>query len=157
MKKKETARRSSKSRLLAVIPCGVALIRRDREFLISQRNVNDTFGSFWEFPGGKKMRGESFEECVARETKEELGIKIAVHGKFMDIKRKYHEKIIWLNFYLCTHISGEPRPLECQKVLWADVESLRDFKFPPANDRVIDQLTVLVGSDPCEAHVHSGA
>ena len=127
-------------RSFPVIPCGVALIRRDKSFLISQRLEEDSFGSLWEFPGGKKNPGETFEQCVAREVNEEIGIQVAVHEKFMEIKREYHEKIIWLNFYLCSLLSGEPRPVECQKVLWADLDRLSDFDFPPANERVIRKL-----------------
>ena len=108
--------------------------------MISQRLEEDSFGSLWEFPGGKKNPGETFEECVAREVNEEIGIQVAVHEKFMEMRRQYHEKIIWLNFYLCTLLSGEPRPVECQKVLWADLDRLSDFDFPPANEHVIQKL-----------------
>ena len=123
-----------------VIPCGVALIRRDRMILIAQRNPKDSFGSFWEFPGGKKTPAESFEECVVREIKEELGIEVSVEKKFMDIRRRYNDRIIWLNFFLCSFLAGEPRPIECQKVQWVSLKELKDFKFPPANDRVIRKL-----------------
>lgn len=123
-----------------VIPCGVALIRQGRQFLISQRNEKDTFGSYWEFPGGKKNEGESFEDCVVRETMEELGVRVAVEKKFMEIRKKYDRKTIWLNFYLCSYVSGDPTPIECQKVLWADVNDLKDYRFPPANELVIDNL-----------------
>lgn len=136
-----------KNKKMSVIPCGVALIRRDRQFLISQRNADDTFGSFWEFPGGKKNPGESFEGCVARETREELGIEVAVEKKFMDIRKEFNQKIIWLNFYLCSYISGEPKPIECQKVLWADVADLEDFNFPPANEKVIKNLLKHYGQE----------
>lgn len=118
----------------------MALIRRDHEFLIAQRHKNDTFGSYWEFPGGKKLEGEAFEECVVREAKEELGIEVDVQEKLMDLKKKYHNRIIWLNFYLCSYVSGEPRPLDCQNWQWVDVMKLKDFKFPPANEIVIDSL-----------------
>lgn len=123
-----------------VIPCGVALIRRGREFLIAQRNPEDSLGSFWEFPGGKKNAGESFEQCVVRETREEVGVEIAVDRKLMEARRHYNGKIIWLNFYLCRYVSGDPRPIECQKALWADVGDLKDYRFPPANERVIEYL-----------------
>ena len=129
-----------KNKRMPVIPCGVALIRRERQFLISQRNADDTFGSFWEFPGGRRNPGERFEVCVVRETREELGVEVSVEKKFMEIRKEYNEKIIWLNFYLCAYVSGDPRPLECQKVLWVDVADLRNFRFPPANERVIDEL-----------------
>ncbi len=123
-----------------VIPCGVALIRSGRQFLISQRNERDTFGSYWEFPGGKKNEGESFEDCVVRETMEELGVRVVVEKKFMEIRKNYDQKTIWLNFYLCSYVSGDPKPLDCQKVLWADVKDLKDYRFPPANELVIDNL-----------------
>src|SRR3989338_2131136 len=109
-------------------------------FLIAQRNPKDSFGSFWEFPGGKKTPDETFEECVVRETKEELGIEVSVEKKFMDIRRRYHDRIIWLNFFLCSHLAGEPKAIDCQKVKWVDLEELHHFKFPPANDRVIRKL-----------------
>jgi len=129
---------------IRVIPCGVAVIRRGREFLIAQRNPDDTFGSFWEFPGGKKDEGETFEACVVREIREEIGIEIRAGRKLMEIRRKYNDKIIWLNFFLCSYVSGDPRPIECQNVRWVDVEKLKDFKFPPANNRVIRKLMDVV-------------
>ena len=128
-----------------MIPCGVALIRRGREFLISQRCKDDTFGSFWEFPGGRREQNESFEDCVIREVKEEIGIEIQVVKKFTDMKKVYKERIIWLNFYLCSYISGDPRPIECQKVRWVDVSELSNYKFPPANEKVIANLLKLFG------------
>ena len=131
---------ASLKKRISVIPCGVAVVRRGREFLIAQRNPGDTLGSFWEFPGGKRLRGESFEACVVREAREETGVEISVHEKLMDVRKKVNGRIIWLNFYLCSHVSGEPQPLDCQKVQWADVEALKSFKFPPANEPVIESI-----------------
>ena len=125
---------------MPVIPCGAAIIQRGREFLIAQRNCDDTFGSHWEFPGGKKNPGETFEECVVREVKEELGVDVRVRRKFMELRKTYNEKIIWLNFYLCAYVAGDPRPIDCQNVCWADALALKHFQFPPANDVVIDKL-----------------
>ena len=129
-----------------VIPCGVALIRRGRDFLIAQRKEGDSFGLLWEFPGGKKNNDETFEQCAAREVKEEIGIDIQVHEKFTDLRRPFHDRIIWLNFFLCSHVAGEPRPVDCQKVVWADVRELKNYEFPPANETVIRMLVDLVGS-----------
>lgn len=128
-----------------VIPCGVALIRRGREFLISQRKKDDTFGSLWEFPGGKKDRGETFEACVKREVREELGIDVRVERPFMELRRRYPDRVVWLKFFLCTHLSGEPEPIESDAVQWADVSHLSQFAFPPANEKVIRRLIQLCG------------
>ena len=128
-----------------VIACGVALIRRDRQFLVAQRKKNDSFGGYWEFPGGKRNEGETFEACVVRETLEEVGIEVKVEQKLMEIRRPYNQKIIWLNFYLCSYLSGEPRTLECQKTCWVDVADLGSLKFPPANEKVIHRLLERFG------------
>ena len=82
---------------------------------------------------------------VIREIREELGVEVAVERKFMELKREYNEKIIWLNFYLCAYISGDPQPIECQKVLWTDVSDLKNFNFPPANEKVIENLMRMYG------------
>ena len=129
-----------------VIACGVAIVRLGRDFLISQRKKNDSFGNYWEFPGGKKNDGETFEECVVREAFEETGVVVKVEEKLMEIRRPYNQKIIWLNFYLCSFVSGEPRALECQKARWSDVAELKNFRFPPANEKVIHRLMERFGS-----------
>ena len=127
-----------------VIPCGVALIRRGREFLISQRHADDTFGGYWEFPGGKRDPGETLAQCVVREAREELDIEIAVGRKLFDIQKKYDDRIVWLHFFLCSYVSGEPKALESQQVQWVDVRRLEKFKFPPANRIVIKKLEKIV-------------
>ena len=130
---------------MPMIACGVALIRDGRRFLIAQRCSEDSFGSFWEFPGGGKKIDESFEQCVAREVQEEIGIEVAVRGKYMEIRHEYQERVIWLNFFLCERVSGEPKPVECQKVLWADIDDLAKYAFPPANEQVIEKLKADFG------------
>ena len=131
---------------LNVIPCGVALIRRGREFLISQRHADDTFGGYWEFPGGKRDAGETLAQCVVREVREELDIEIAAGRKLFDIQKKYRDRVVWLNFFLCSYLSGEPKPLESQRVQWVDVLKLDKFKFPPANKIVIKKLQRMLFS-----------
>ena len=71
---------------------------------------------------------------------EEIGIDIRVEKKFMELKKTYKERVIWLNFYLCAHLRGEPKPIDCQDVRWADVTELKNFRFPPANEKVIEGL-----------------
>jgi len=132
-------------RALPVIPCGVAVIRRGREFLIAQRKANDTFPLFWEFPGGKKNSDETFEACVAREVREELGVDVHVGKKIGELRREHHGRIIWLNFYLCSKTAGEPRAIECEKCVWVDVEELKNYLFPPANEKLIEGLVAEFG------------
>jgi len=128
-----------------LLPCGAALIRDGRRFLISQRRADDSFGSFWEFPGGRRDGGETFEECVRRECREELDIEVAVEKKFIELRRRFHGRTVWLNFFLCAVRSGRPRPLASQKIAWVDVDRLAEFRFPPANRGVIEKLRRLYG------------
>lgn len=130
---------------LKIIPCGVALIQRNKEFLIGQRMPEDTYGGYWEFPGGKKNPKETFENCVVREIDEELGVKIEVHRKLMEIKKRFREKIIWLNFFICSYVSGDPKPIECQNVRWVNISELKNYTFPPANHLVIKNLIKIYG------------
>ncbi len=123
-----------------VISCGVALIRRDGKYLISQRCEEDSFGSFWEFPGGKLDPGESLPQCVEREVREELGIEVKAGRFFMKVRRRYKRRVIELHFYTCEYLSGEPQAIECQKFVWAEPSRLKDYTFPPANERVIRRL-----------------
>lgn len=141
--RRDKRRAASARRRVPVIPCGVAVVRRGREFLIAQRQADDTFGSYWEFPGGRKNPGERFEDCVVREAREELGIEIAVERPLLQVRRRFHRRLIWLNFYLCRLVSGQPRPLESQRAEWVDVDRLEGFAFPPANERVIRKLKEL--------------
>ncbi|MEI8345713.1 MAG: hypothetical protein WCG06_06545, partial [Candidatus Omnitrophota bacterium] len=56
-----------------------------------------------------------------------------------------HGRTIWLNFFLCEHLSGQPRPIECQRFVWAGLAELKNYRFPPANDRVIACLAKRFG------------
>ena len=77
---------------------------------------------------------------------EETGVRVTAREKFMDVKKRYQDKLIWLHFYFCEYLSGEPRPIECQRTLWIDVSRLRDFEFPPSNNAVIRGLEKLFES-----------
>jgi A/G-specific adenine glycosylase len=120
--------------------CGVAVIRRGREFLIAKRRANDSFGSFWEFPGGSKLPEESLKDCVLREIREELDIEIKVIKKIFSVPGASLDRKFLLHFFLCDYVSGDPKPLESEKVEWVDLTRLGKFKFPPANYKVIDRL-----------------
>ncbi|OGW91334.1 MAG: hypothetical protein A3D28_02505 [Omnitrophica bacterium RIFCSPHIGHO2_02_FULL_63_14] len=123
-----------------IVECGVAIIRKGSRVLIAQRRADDTLGSFWEFPGGKKEDAETLAACVEREVAEELGVRVAVGRAFMDVKKRYKGRTIHLNFFLCEHLAGEPRTLDCQRALWVEMGDLPNYKFPPANKPVIEQL-----------------
>lgn len=118
----------------------VAVIRHEGRLLISQRMPGDSFGGFWEFPGGKLDQGETMEVCLAREIREELGVEIRVGSKQMVISHRYPGRLIRLHCFECHLVQGEPQALECASWKWVDPEELERFTFPPASSPLIRKL-----------------
>src|ERR1035438_1977423 len=73
------------------IHVSAALIFRAGQLLITQRHAQSHLGGLWEFPGGKREAGESFEQCLVREIREELGVEIAVGELFEEISHRSEE------------------------------------------------------------------
>lgn len=120
---------------------GVAVIKNDREqFLIDKRRPQGLHGGFWEFPGGKIEPGETIEACIEREIMEELGIAIEVGELLIAIEHDYGRFTITLNVHNCRHVSGEPRPIECDEIRWVTVDEMNEFTFPKANEQIIAAL-----------------
>jgi 8-oxo-dGTP diphosphatase len=130
-----------------VIEVSAALIFRDGKLLITQRHAKSHLGGLWEFPGGKREPGETFEECLVREIREELGVEICVGALFADLHHDYPEKSVRLKFFTCKLLSGEPRPLDCAAVKWVAKMALGDFEFPAADAQLLEKLARLVKWD----------
>jgi A/G-specific adenine glycosylase len=113
---------------------------RDRRLLIAKRRTDDMLGGLWEFPGGRVEEGESHEEALVRELREELAIEIAVGAHFMTLHHAYTHFRITLHVYTCRHAAGEPRAIDCADWTWARPEDLDDFAFPVADRRILDRL-----------------
>lgn len=94
----------------------------------------------WEFPGGKLEPGESFEACLARELKEELGIGVAVGAELEEITHDYPGKRVRLKFFKCGLAAGWPEPLGCQALAWVSAGELRAYPFPAADARLLERL-----------------
>lgn len=124
-----------------IIEVSAGLLFREGRLLITQRRPGDHLGGLWEFPGGKRMPGESHEDCLGRELEEELGIKVRVGGLIEEILHAYPEKTIRLRFFGCRLIEGEPKPIGCHAVAWIGREQLRDYEFPAADARLLDRLS----------------
>ena len=117
---------------------GVAVISDGQgKILIDRRKQEGLLGGLWEFPGGKIEPGESVEECVSREIKEELGIEIEVGDRLITIDHAYTHFKVTLNVFNCTHLSGEPQPIECDEVKWVTLDEIDEYPFPKANGQII--------------------
>ena len=117
----------------------IAVIARDGKVLICQRKAGATFGGVWEFPGGKREPGETPEQCLARELREELAIHVHPVERLEPIEHDYPNLHVRLHPHLCLHVEGEPRPIECQQAIWIAPPALRDYPFPPANEQLVER------------------
>lgn len=126
--------------LQPVTDVSAALIFRDGKLLITQRHPQAHLGGLWEFPGGKREPDETFEQCLVREIREELGVKISVGELFESVTHAYPEKTVHLKFFVCQLLSGEPRPLGCQAVKWVGKSELPNYEFPAADAKLLEKL-----------------
>src|SRR5260370_9284435 len=86
---------------LRAVEVAAGLVFREGKLLITQRHVGAHLGGLWEFPGGKCEPDESFEQCLARELREELGIEVVVGELVESLTHEYPHKIVHLRFYVC--------------------------------------------------------
>jgi mutator protein MutT len=108
--------------------------------LITQRHANAHLGGLWEFPGGKREPDETFEQCLVRELREELGIEVEVGALLESLTHAYPEKTVHLKFYHCRWKQHEPQPLGCPAFKWITAAELHDYAFPAADSRLLEML-----------------
>ena len=117
-----------------------ALIWREDRFLICQRPADKARGLLWEFVGGKVEEGETPEEALVRECREELGISLAVDDVFMELEHTYPDITILLTLYNVRILSGEPQKLEHNDIRWITPEEIDDYAFCPADEDILKNL-----------------
>lgn len=110
-----------------------ALIFQGDRFLICQRPVHKKRGLKWEYVGGKVEPGETKEEALIRECREELDITVSVGDVFMDVVHEYPDILIHLTLFRASIAEGEPVLLEHNDLKWITPEEIGDFEFCPAD------------------------
>jgi 8-oxo-dGTP diphosphatase len=116
------------------------LQREDGKVLITQRRPQAFMPLKWEFPGGKVEPGESDQQALARELKEELDIQVEVGQHFMGLKHSYPDFEVDFQVYSCSIISGDLRKIAVNDYRWVAVSQLETFEFPPADQPTVEQL-----------------
>ena len=117
-----------------------AVLAMDGKFLIAKRKKDDVLGGLWEFPGGKIEDGETAEECLAREIKEELDITIEVGELITSNRHKYPHGYFELIAYRVKYISGEIVLNDHDDFKWVTVDEMDNFEFSPADISIIKEL-----------------
>jgi mutator protein MutT len=124
----------------SVIEVSAGLIFRNGKLLITQRHADAHLGGLWEFPGGKREGDETFEQCLVRELREELGIEVEVGELVESLTHAYPEKTVVLKFFRCRWKQNEPRAIDCLDLKWVSAAELRDYDFPAADARLLQML-----------------
>jgi len=121
-----------------VVRVGVACVKQNDKYLLGRRSA--ARGGFWEFPGGKIEPGESVEECVIRELREELRVQVKPKQNLL-ISSWEDETVIWeLNFVMCELVYGNPIKVVHSEIAWFSVAEMKNIPFPAANHAVLGLL-----------------
>ena len=131
--------------ILLVVAC--ALIDADGRILIAQRPEGKGMAGLWEFPGGKVDPGETPEQALVRELREELGIEVCLEclAPFTFASHAYEKFHLLMPLYICAKWEGEITPREGQTIKWVRASALRDYPMPPADLPLIPYLRDFLG------------
>jgi 8-oxo-dGTP diphosphatase len=131
-------------RLVLVAAC--ALVDADGRVLIAQRPPGKQLAGLWEFPGGKVEPGETPEECLIRELREEIGVetKVACLAPLTFASHSYDDFHLLMPLYVCRRFEGIAVPREGQKLKWVRPRQMRDYPMPPADAPLIPTLIDLL-------------
>lgn len=114
-----------------------ALIWNENKFMICQRPAHKARGLLWEFVGGKVESGETKEQALIRECREELGITVAVGGIFMEVIHEYPDLTVHLTLFHATVANGEPKKLEHNDIKWITPGEIPNYNFCPADVKIL--------------------
>jgi len=135
----EAAPTSGKPTLLVA---AVALIDAENRVLLARRPEGKPLAGLWEFPGGKVAPGETPEEALIRELREELGIDVsaACLGPFTFASHSYEKFHLLMPLYLCRRWQGQVTAMEGQALAWVRPMRLGDYAMPPADIPLVAML-----------------
>ena len=120
-----------------------ALIWSGERFLICQRPQNKARALLWEFVGGKVEIGETKEDALVRECKEELEVILSVKDLFMEVTHEYPDVTVHLSLFNATILEGEPKMLEHNDIKWITPKEIPNFNFCPADEEILEKIINL--------------
>jgi 8-oxo-dGTP diphosphatase len=128
------------------VVCGIIRDERGR-LLAGLRPQGKHLGGLWELPGGKIDSGETPEEALVRELREELGIEVEVGFPFEPVSWQYESGVIRLLSYACEIRSGELTVMSHERIAWVGLDELEGLEWAPADVPVLAQIEALWGGD----------
>ncbi len=118
-----------------------AVIKKENNYFICQRGPKGEVGYKWEFPGGKIEEGETHEEALIREIKEELKTDIHVLDYVQTVHHEYNTFILTMHAYLCNVISGDLELSEHLDKAWVSVEDFINYDFAEADKPIVRKIS----------------
>lgn len=120
-----------------------ALIRDNEKFMICQRPAHKARGLLWEFVGGKVELGETKEQALIRECREELAITLSVGEVFMEVTHEYPDLTVHLTLFNAIIEEGTPQKLEHNDIRWITVDEIPEYDFCPADETILRRLSTI--------------
>ena len=120
-----------------------ALIWRGERFLACQRPKHKARGLLWEFVGGKVEPGETREQALVRECREELDVTVVPGEVFMEVVHEYPDLTVHLTLFHAQLSEGEPKALEHNALRWITVQEIDQLAFCPADEVILERLKQL--------------
>ena len=117
-----------------------ALIWDGDRFMICQRPANKARGLLWEFVGGKVEPGETREQALIRECREELDISISVGDVFMEVTHQYPDITVHLSLFHGKIAAGVPKMLEHNDIQWIMPKQIPQYDFCPADVEILGRI-----------------
>lgn len=123
------------------------LFNSEKRILIACRPPQVVSPGYWEFPGGKAERNEALEAALAREFMEEVGVEVSQARFLFQFEKSVIDAEIKLHLHVfeITRYSGEPRGCENQEIVFSTIDQLKDYKFLPANEKILGYLNSREG------------
>ena len=122
-----------------------ALIWQGEQFMICQRPAHKARGLLWEFVGGKVESGETKEQALIRECREELAVTVSVGEVFMDVTHEYPDLTVHLTLFNAEIAEGEPQMLEHNDIRWITSREIPDYDFCPADVEILSEIRRRAG------------
>ena len=117
-----------------------ALIWDNDKFMICQRPAHKARGLLWEFVGGKVEPGETKEQALIRECREELAVTISLGDAFMDVTHEYPDLTVHLTLFNATIFEGKPQNLEHNDIQWITPSEITNYEFCPADVEILKKI-----------------
>jgi len=131
---------------MKTIQVSAAIIKRSNEICVACRGYGD-FKDMWEFPGGKIEPGETREEALIREIKEELELDIKISKYITTIDYDYPNFHLTMHCFLCEVYGGKLRLNAHNKVRWVPLDELDKLNWVPADVFVVERLKKLENAE----------